>query len=264
MFSGITTEKTESATVCRVEVFSDELKSEIRKKLGAICHGKDKVDSGSIVATYRETLKIFLDRYSRKSKDLQKGMIGELLTHLLLLKAFPDHEPASSYLNLEEGSVKKGFDIIAFDKKCNDIKIVEVKAGEGTSKSSDSANKALLNTAKNDLKDRLNDTEINIWLNAISHANITLPKGKIKKEIDRILEECYLETSSGTQDSTSKCVILVSVLYKPCKYPVSIKAADDKAKQIIKENLFKEAIVFSIQKSTWLEIVKFLSEEAAE
>ncbi|MDG9670589.1 hypothetical protein ONV78_22820 [Hahella sp. CR1] len=256
-------ENTELATVCRVEQFTDELKNEIRGRLAAICHGKDKVDEGSIIASYRETLKVFLRIYAGKSEDIRKGMIGELLAHILLIKGFPDYRSANPYFNMEESSVKKGFDIIVFDESCGELKIAEVKSGSGGNVGADSANKTLLNTAKNDLKDRLNDSRVHIWMNAINGAKLALSGGKIKDEINRILEGCYMEATNNSPDSTSKNVILVSVLYRGCDDPISIDAAHEKAEKIIAEGLFQDMTVFSIQKETWENIVAFLNQEAA-
>jgi hypothetical protein len=264
MIFGIKTENTEFATVCRVEQFTDELKTEIRNRLAAICYGKDKVNSGSIIASYRETLKVFLDIYANKSEDTRKVMIGELLSHILLFKAFPEYESANPYFNMEEASIKKGFDLIVFDQGCSELKIVEVKSGGAGKHKPDRANKALLNTAKNDLKSRLNDTKVHIWMNAINGAKLALSGGKIKDEINRILEECYMEAANNGPDSTSKCVILVSVLYNECADPISIDAAHKKAEEIINEGVFQETTVFSIQKETWERIVEFLEKEAAE
>lgn len=264
MITGITTDNSELATVCRIETFTDELKDDIRNRLAAICNGKDKVESGSIIASYRETLKVFLSIYTKKSEDTRKGMIGELLTHILLLKAFPSYESANPFFNMEEASIKKGFDLIVFDQGCDDLKIVEVKSGGAGKHASDSANRALLNTAKNDLKGRLNDNKLHIWINAINGAKIALSGGKIKDEINRILEECYMDVTNNAQASTSKRVILVSVLYKSCAEPISIDATHEKAKKIIDEGLFKEVTVFSIQKETWEQIVAFLEKESAE
>lgn len=262
MIAGIITENTELATVCRIEIFTDELKTEIRNRLAAICHGKDKVRSGSVIASYRETLKVFLNIYATKSEDTRKGMIGELLTHILLFKTFPYYEPANPYFNMEEASIKKGFDLIVFDQSCGDLKIVEVKSGGAGAHSANRANKALLSTAKNDLKGRLNDNKIHIWMNAINGAKIALSGGKIKEEINRILEECYIKVANNAPDSKSKRVILVSVLYKACAEPISISETHGKAKKIIDEGLFQEATVFSIQKETWEQIVTFLEQEA--
>lgn len=263
MIAGITTENTDLATICRVELFTDELKSEIRNRLAAICHGKDKVAAGSLVASYRETLKEFLKRYTNKCENTRKGMVGELLAHILLLKAFPEYEPANPYFNMEESSIKKGFDVIIFDKDCDELKIVEVKSGGAGASNADTANQALLNSAKNDLNGRLNDNKTHIWINAINGAKLALGGGKIKDEINNILEGCYIEASNDTQNSANKSVILVSVLYKEVNDPISINITHNKAEKIIKERLFKETTVFSIQKETWEQVVSFLEEEAA-
>lgn len=264
MIAGIITESTELATVCRIERFTDDLKVEIRNRLAAICHGKDKVEAGSIVASYRETLRAFLQIYATKSEDTRKGMVGELLTHILLLKAFPDYESANPYFNMEEASIKKGFDLIVFDRTSEELKIVEVKSGSAGDAAADSANNALLSTAKNDLKKRLNDKKTHIWVNAINGARLALSAGKIKDEINRILEDCYSEAANYASDSASKQVILVSVLYKECIDPISLDRAHRKAKKFLEKQLFKGATVFSIQKETWENIVAFLQQEAAE
>lgn len=262
MIAGIKTEKTDLATVCRIETFSDELKAEIRNRLAAICHGKDKVRAGSIVASYKETLRVFLNVYAKKSENIRKGMIGELLTHILLLKTFPNYESANPYFNMEEASIKKGFDLIVFDQDSERLKVVEVKSGSAGPISADPANKALLNLAKTDLKGRLNDNKIQIWINAINGASLALSGGKLKEEINQILETCYSEAADDSAESTSKCVVLVSVLYKDSEDSISIDATHEKAKKIIDEKLFQETTVFSIQKETWEHIVDFLEQEA--
>lgn len=262
MIDGVRKEETDNATVCRVEEFTDELKYEIRNRLSTICHGKDKVEEGSVLSSYKETLKVFLRTYAEKSEDIQKGMIGELLTHILLLKEFPKYESANPYFNMEEASVKKGFDLVVFDHACNNLRVVEVKSGGSGRKESDSANKTLLNKAKTDLKERLNENNIQIWWNAINGARLALSGGRVKDEISRILEGCYMEATEDVPDSTSKCVTLVSVLYNKCTDPISINATDEKARQVINEGIFQETTVFSIQKEAWENIVTFLEEEA--
>lgn len=262
MISGIITETTELATVCRIEEFTEQLRTEIRDKLATICHGEDKVEAGSIIASYKETLKLFLTIYSNKSEETRKGMIGELLSHLLILKACPNYQSANPYFNMEEASIKKGFDLVVFDQSCGEMKIVEVKSGGAGSKSANTANKALLNTAKNDLKSRLNDEKVHVWLNAINGARNALSGGNVKNKINDILEGCYMEASVGAPDSKSKNVVLVSVLYRSCADPITIEDTKKKAEEMAAEGLFQETTVFSIQKETWKQIAAFLKEEA--
>lgn len=262
MIAGVTIDRNKFATVCRINNFSDELGHEIRDRLSAICHGPDAVAKNSVFSSYKQTLKEFNKRYSSKSVEIQKGMIGELLTHILLLKTHPSFEPASPFFNMEEGSIKKGFDLIIFDSKFNQIWISEVKSGNAGGKNANSFNKSLLNRAKNDLIQRLNDNDTNLWHNAINGAKIALSTGKTKDRINQILEECYKEAAEEGQDGSSKNVILISVTYKSIMDPINVHEVKEKGKEIIADKLFKDVIVFSIQKETYQRVAEFLESEA--
>lgn len=262
MINGVSIDRNKFATVCRIDDFSDELKSEIRDRLSAICHGPDAVSKESVFSSYKNTIKEFNKRYRSKSENIKKGWIGELLTHILLLKTHPDLEPASPFFNMEEGSIKKGFDLIVFDNKLNQIWISEVKSGGAGINNADSFNKNLLNTAKNDLKTRLSENETNLWHNAINGAKIALSSGKVKDRINQILEECYQEATDEEQDGSTKNVILISVTYKSTDDPITVKEVKKKGEKIIDDELFRDVIVFSIQKKTYQRVAEFLDAEA--
>ncbi|WOJ98181.1 Hachiman antiphage defense system protein HamA [Congregibacter brevis] len=264
MIKGVSVTRKNSATACLIDFFSDELKAEIRERLSAICHGPDIASSGSIVASYRETLKEFNKRYAPKTENTKKGMIGELLTHILLLKACPELEPANPFFNMEESSIKKGFDLIVFDINLEKMWVTEVKSGSAGTKSANTFNKALLNTAKNDLENRFADNETHIWLNAINGARQALSTGTVKDRINEILEECYQEASDEEQDGSEKNVILVSVTYKHTSDPVLVEEIKEKRKKILEEELFGEVMVFSIQKETYELVAAFLESEAEQ
>ena len=189
-------------------------------------------------------------------------MIGELLTHILLFKAHPHYEPANPFFNMEEASIKKGFDIVIYDSKFNQMWISEVKSGNAGVNKADSFNKGLLNTAKNDLKTRLSENETNLWHNAINGAKIALISGKVKDRINQILEECYQEAADEEQDGSSKNVVLISVTYKKSDDPITIEEVKKKGQTIIDESIFNDLIVFSIQKETYQRVAEFLSDEA--
>lgn len=264
MIKGVSVDHNNFATVCRIDDFSDELKNEIRDRLSAICHGPDAVAKQTIFSSYKHTLKEFNKRYSSKTEKIKKGMIGELLTHIFLLKINTNFEPANPFFNMEEGSIKKGFDLVIFDNKLNQMWISEVKSGSAGSKKANSFNKGLLNTAKNDLKERLGENETNLWHNAINGAKIALSRGKVKDIINQILEECYLEAADEKQSGASKNVILISVTYKNTDDPILIREVKKKGKKIIEEKLFRDVIVFSIQKETYQRVAEFLEEETEQ
>ncbi len=189
-------------------------------------------------------------------------MIGELLTHILLFTTNSHFEPANPFFNMEEGSIKKGFDIIVFDSKLDQMWISEVKSGSAGVSKANSFNNSLLNTAKNDLKTRLSENETNLWHNAINGAIKALSGGKVKDRINQILDECYQEAVDEKQDGSSKNVILISVTYKNISDPISIEEVEKKGNKTVDEKLFRRVIVFSIQKKTYQRVAEFLESEA--
>lgn len=262
MIDGVDVETKGSATVCRIKYFSDALADAIRSNLSAICHGPEAKKRHQIIASYKETLKEFNRRYKTKGELIQKGMIGELLTHVLLLYNYPDFHPVSPFFNMEEASIKKGFDLVLFDQTSKEVWLSEVKSGAAQEKEADAFNKILLERAKNDLKERLTNNEPSLWLNAINGASAALASGDIKNRVDNILERGFEEASGNTQVSNSKNVILISVVYKGVDDPVSLAQAENKHKGVAADNCFRDVIVFSIQKQTYQRIAKFLESEA--
>ncbi len=56
-------------------------------------------------------------------------MLGELLSHVIILKLFPNFEVVSPFFNMEEKSIRKGFDLLLYEASTNNIWITEVKSG---------------------------------------------------------------------------------------------------------------------------------------
>lgn len=263
MVDGITIQKKKSAVICIVNHFSDELKELIRARLSEICHGPDAVVAGAVYSSYSQTLTEFIKRYDKKHENTKKGMIAELLAHILLFKAYPSFEPVSPYFNIEERAIKKGFDVVVFEKENNRMWITEVKSGNAKEKKADSFNKKLINIAKNDLKERLSENETNLWLNAINGAKIALSSGDFKTQINELLQMCYSEAANETQTGLSKNVILVSVIYRGLDDLITLNEVKGKRKKINDNKIFSKVIVFSIQKETFQKVASFLKSEAS-
>ncbi len=75
----------------------------------AVCHGADQAQSSLKIYSYRETVKEFVKRYKTNkdaSEDRKKGMIGELLVHIIL-ELEGRFLTASPFFNMEERSFKR-------------------------------------------------------------------------------------------------------------------------------------------------------------
>jgi len=135
--TGIKLEKdTENGVyICYVEDFSDELKGKIKEKFSELRNGAviiEEVEENEIY-DFKNTLKRFLEMYSfnkngtPKDSKIKKGIIGELLSHILIPEILPQLKMISVMRNKEENSMKKGFDSVYFDN--SNIWYCEVKAG---------------------------------------------------------------------------------------------------------------------------------------
>lgn len=260
---GVTIIKDNEHCVFYVERFSDELEDAIRKNLRAICLGEADSKSSYSLYSYKTTLLELLRRYESKTNDQQIGMIGEFLVHILIREELKNFSIDSPYFNLEEGSVKKGFDIVMDELPNNELWLTEVKSGNiHKSKTATQTIDDLLNTAKRDLNSRLNDTtgkSTQLWLNAIHSAKIALDNNQDKKKAIVSI----LENSSVLACSSSINVILVGNLF----HDLSIDKFDetkikDKKTAIASESLFNNVFVIATQKSTHDAIYNFLKSES--
>ena len=250
--------------ICYIKNLSDDLKQLIRCNLTTICHGSHISDySDEPLFSYEATLESFLERYDKKTPKTKKGMIGEFLSHILITTLFAEFDIASAFFNLEEKSIKKGFDLLLYNSLENSVWITEVKSGnKHKNKSHDQTNSILLNTAKSDLKVRLNEQEKMYWYNAVNSVRASLHDEKdYKKALIKILVQEGNATTQNKANSGDNCVFLVSNLFGPLSNPISPKTVDNFLKTTEKEKLFEKTVVFSIQKATYSKIVNFLKSE---
>ena len=242
---------------------SDELKDIIRRNLTSICHGS--AHSKTALYGYKPTLKSFLNRYDTKTENTKKGMIGEFLAHLLITESYESLKISSAFFNLEEKSIKKGFDLIVYDSVENSAWITEVKSGNlHKNKDHDRTTKDLLITAKSDLVKRLNEQETQYWLNAINHVRASVQDtSDYKDTLINILDADYGSSAAeGSATSEDKNVILVSNLFEPLGTKITAEPAKHVHEELVKESIFRNTIVLSIQKETYESIVDFLRLEA--
>lgn len=249
-----------------INSFTEDIKKLLRDQLAEICHGKDYVATGRITYSYKFTLKEFLKRYENKSKDIKIGMIGELLVHLIIKIYFDEYKSVTPYFNMEERSIKKGYDVVLTEVNSAVIWIIEVKAGElHIEKNANQTINDLIGTAKSDLHTRLNEENASLWLEAINAAKISFDNNDVMKEaILDILFDWSDDAVKGIYSSMDKNVILSGVLFTDTKDCVTYDSIKQKQMKIEKSNGFKRVYVIGIQKGTYTAIYNFLKDEALD
>lgn len=256
MISGVTFHQNsvDSVYVCYIEELSNELKEKIIEMLSSIWHGS--VDANERPQfNYNPTVKRFLERYQTKTSDTKKGMIGELLSHLLI-PLYINLSPISIMKNKEENSIRKGFDIVYTDEN-NLIWYCEVKSGGDTNitENINTKNISLLNKAKEDIKEHSLGNRATLWDSVLIDVNSTIFNSNKKINIKKLLDEDHPDSENRNLDRN---VILTSVLYKNLNVRICPENLKNYKLGIDTENIFVGLLVFSIQKETYLRIEDFL------
>lgn len=261
---GVICTKRKKYCLFEIEDFSDELKNAIREQFANICHGSIYAGSKRKMYSYKSTVKDFIKRYEEKKETTKKGMIGELLVHLLVKTYFNEYEIVSPFFNMEERSIKKGYDVVLTEKCKPVIWLIEVKSGElHKGKDSNDTMNDLLNTAKRDLDTRLNEENTSLWMEAINGAMISYDGSKTMKDaVVNILMDLGDEASGGLNTSTDKNVITTGVLFSDMTDRVLEKTEADKQQAIEAEGKFNQVYVLALQKGTYEKVYDFLRSEA--
>jgi hypothetical protein len=250
--------------LCCIEVLSDELKLALRENLTRICHGADQASRDREMYKYAATIQIFWNRYSSKPDQTKTGMLGELLSHVIILKLFPQFEVISPFFNLEEKSIKKGFDLLLYDSSEKYVWITEVKSGEmREDKTNCTATLDLLSKARDDLKKRLAEQELNHWQNAIHAARIAIQsKSDFRDLVIDILEtegDLVVKKSANSHDNN---VFLISALFSDVTQRVAETTISKFTSDLAGKSLFKSIFVLSLHKGTLKKLEEFLKAEA--
>lgn len=244
-----------------IDTFSDELKRIIRDQLQGVWSGFAEADSLPEFYSYKKTLTSFLERYYPKSDDTKKGMIGELLSHILM--NYHDNKLTSLSIlkNKEEKSIKKGFDIIYCHLEDNKLWYAEVKSGRSETKKVNSSdyNIILLNRAKSSIGEMLAEKRNALWESALIDVTLAIKENQGRLNLKQLLSD----DAPSINPNQKKNVILISTLYHDLTDSIDELNVSDFLANTINEDLFEGIIVVSIQKSTFETVAKFLSDELA-
>lgn len=264
--SGIECIKRSKYSIFYIFSLSGEMKDIIRDKLSTICYGAANAVTGRPMYCYTKTLKEFIKRYNKKTEDQKKGMIGELLMHILLLEFLQEYQIDSPFFNMEERNVKKGFDVVLNKKGTVDLWLVEVKSGNLLAKKNSSQTVvSLINKAEKDLNDRLNDNEdsLSLWLNAINGAKVAIDESRNERDaIISILQDCGDAVVEKTMKSQNINVILAGTLFSSLTDKIIEDNVSDKYNRVNKDQIFKDVFLVAIQKETYVAIYDFLESES--
>lgn len=223
------------------------LKQKLRELLVTICYGKEQEELEII--TFDETIEELNKRIDRKTDNQKAGMIGELLFHLKSFEELKNYSHISIYLNREERSVKKGFDVLLFDGE--KVWYTEVKSRENAQNENiTDAHVSKIQEAITDVKGKFLSNNKNYWLTAKSNiANVK--SNELKKQIADIL-------SKEINIQIEKNAIGVSTVFKTDVDNIN----KEKVKEVLnneKDN-FNNIVAVCISHENYKKIIEILKE----
>lgn len=146
--------------ILELQEITDEIKSFIDSKIVNITNGTRKID----LKIVKNRLKNFLA--SKKGSTTEMGAIAEFFIHLYL--STQEYKQECLFFNLEENSIKKGFD--GYYSKETLEWIMESKSGLSSTKGI--SHKSKIKEAYDDLDNKLKgNVSNNPWENAFRHAD---------------------------------------------------------------------------------------------
>lgn len=256
---GVRTIENTNYTVFYIDTFSENFKQLIREQLQGIWSGFSEVDSLPEFYSYKNTLGSFLDRYNSKDDTTRKGIIGELLAHLLINQQNNELTSLSILKNKEERSIKKGFDIIYCHLDERQLWYSEVKSGrsEDGSENSTTYNKVLLNRAKTGISTMINENRNSLWESALIDVSLTIKETNGRFDLRELLSK----DSPIINVDQKKNVILISTLYHSLADVIDVNSILSFHTTTVDEDVFEDVKIISIQKNTFETIANFLTDE---
>lgn len=160
-----------------LEFFSQEFDDYMSKHFVAICEGIESQNTFDVVK------KRVVEFFEKKDKNTTMGAIAEFIMHLYLKSL--GYRQECTYFNLEEGSIKKGFDGYYTREKVEWI--LESKSGYIDNQAVTHPTK--IGKAYQDLMDKFSGkVKNNPWKNAYNHASMVdiIPDQKVRDKLRKL------------------------------------------------------------------------------
>jgi len=169
-----------------IEKIEDDFATYIDDKLISICKGKREIQLSTVKTEFIDYLE------AKNQSNLLSGSVSEFFIHVFL--SSQDYKQEFLYFNLEENSIKKGFD--GYYSKGDTDWVLESKSTTQV----DKKHNHNINLGYTGIKDKIEgiDYKNNPWENAYNHASMgtVATKSTLLKKLSA-LSELYTEKKYG-------------------------------------------------------------------
>lgn len=221
-----------------VEDYTVEFIEYINNHFVTICEG----DSGNEIETVKQRARQF---FESKSENTKMGGVAEFFVHLYLMHQGFKQE--CTFFNLEEGSIKKGFD--GYYSKDQTEWIMESKSGKKDSQNSTHWSKVKI--AYDDLTDKFSgNVKNNPWQNAYNHAsNIDVGTNKsIRNNIKQLSNNFTNKIFSSIKDYN---IIPASTIFVNDQWEnYNVDELKTNIEEVVSNFVYKDIIVICVTKKS--------------
>lgn len=227
-----------------IEKLDNDFKKLIDDNLIEICKGKREIKLSTVKKEFLKYLN------SKNESNLLTGSVAEFFIHLFLKTQKFKQE--FLYFNLEENSIKKGFD--GYYTKSNIQWMLESKS----TRINNDEHKNHIAKAYNGIKNKIEgiDSQNNPWENAYNHAVLANSHEKIKDKLSA-LSELYIEEKYKKIDDFN--IICASTIYLEGNWhEINMKDLKTEIEKYFKGKKFNSVIAVCVNKKTLKEIINYL------
>lgn len=234
----------------QIENLTSDLKNYINEHLLEICRGENHINELKYIKKQLVTF------FENKDENKIHGSLGELFSHFYFKSS--GFNPRFMFLNLEENSLKKGFD--GFYEREGIVWILDSKSGRFDSKDISHRSKVL--EAYNSLNKQVGgETRNNPWENAFQHANSRdINSTTTLLETIRSFSNNYLDKKYVNLETQN--IILASTIYWYDEW--EFKKVDEVLDNLENvENNFKflNLIIFCCNQQSYKEFLNYLGDD---
>lgn len=236
--------------IVQIDTLSQDMKQLIDNHIIKIMYGKDEILGG-----VKRCKTNFLNFIKKKDIKKQIGFISEFFIHLYLYTLGYTQECILK--NLEENSLKKGFDGIYSLE--NEMWILESKSGNNDTSSIKHKKKIL--ESINDLSNKIaGNTSNDPWMNALHHLEIL--HGKENNDIINIIEQLSFEYDENIEHYIDDFnTIYASTIFYRITFHDDNEQVEEEIKSIVSDIKGLSSNIICINYKIFNEFIDYLKEK---